>query len=85
MENQIEIKEVFNDEITGWTRNITLTFNGKIAHIRLMYSDYDGYEVGTPRYEGEWTNDEKYDFIMYLEDWENETLATLDELTSKDN
>ena len=83
MENSIKIASS-SEEVTAWTRRINIDFNGKRVYLRLYWSEWDGYESGTPDYEGSWEDHESKAFWVWLngETDGNLNLAVLDELTS---
>jgi hypothetical protein len=80
MNTVVEIKHASKDEITGWSRLIQFTFNGKLVKMRLDWTDWDGYDTGRLYFEEEWSDQEKSDLMEYLSDHDN--LASLDDHTA---
>ena len=40
----LDIKRVFNDEVTGWKRNIEFTYNGETYGLLLSWDEDYGFE-----------------------------------------
>jgi len=79
MSNEITVISS-SEETTGWTRRIILTYKGKVAYVRMYYSEGNGYETSAPDFKGEWSVEETKEFHWWLLDHDN--LYLLDELTS---
>lgn len=77
---QIAIQFVSNDEIGAWKRPIRLKFNGKSVHVNLYWDEHDGYEIGTPMFNGDWSDAEKAEFSDWT--YKYESKEQLDELTA---
>lgn len=62
----LEIKQMFNDEITGWKRNVEFIYQNKTYNVLISWSEDYGYNFLW--FKGNY-NDESYssDYDFYLE------------------